>query len=65
MLASLVDFEPITISPGELYGLGDDYLRSIEPHNPRGNLVSMEQIKGKPLYIYWSEDTSRIGRSLQ
>jgi len=64
-LGSMLYFEPITIGPGELYVLGDNYLRGMEPGKPRTNLVRREQVQGKPLYIYWSEDLSRVGRTLQ
>lgn len=64
-LAALLDFEPITVGQGEIFLLGDNYLRGIEPGNPRLNLVRLEQVQGRPLYIYWSEDSSRIGRSLE
>lgn len=64
-VAALFEFEPITIGHGEVFLLGDNYVRGIEPGNPRLNLVRLEQVQGKPLYIYWSEDSSRIGRPLE
>lgn len=63
--AQFDDVDPVHVPPGFLFVLGDNRDRAADSRVPRelqgAGLVPMTMIVGRPLYIHWSSDRSRIG----
>jgi signal peptidase I len=58
-------FESVTIPPDSFFVMGDNRRNSYDSrHQPHG-LVTRNQVRGKPLYVYWATDKSRIGTKLE
>jgi len=51
------------VPPGHAFVLGDNRDNSLDGR--KDGFVPLELIHGKPLYIYWSKDRSRIGERIQ
>jgi signal peptidase I len=58
---ALPRFEPVTVPAESFFVVGDNSANSLDSRFPEFGLVTSDQIRGKPLYIYWSHDRSRIG----
>jgi signal peptidase I len=56
---------PPTIPPDRFFVVGDNRKNSFDSRYPDFGLVQRTQIKGKPIYIYWSRSATRIGRLLE
>ncbi len=54
---------PLTVPPQCLFVLGDN--RDASYDSRFWNFVEMSSLKGKLLYIYWSDDKSRIGMEIK
>ena len=52
-------FETVKIPDGYLFVVGDNLSNSYDSRF--FGLVALNQVKGKPLFLYWSPGTSRIG----
>jgi signal peptidase I len=52
-------FESVKIPEGFLFVVGDNLTHSYDSRF--FGLVAVNQVKGKPLFLYWSPGTSRIG----
>jgi signal peptidase I len=52
-------FEAVKIPDGYLFVVGDNLSNSYDSRF--FGLVALNQVKGKPLFLYWSPGTSRIG----
>jgi len=63
--AQAVDFCPIKVSQGSLFLIGDNLNNSFDSRFPDFGLISVDKLRGKALYLYWSRDRSRIGCKLQ
>jgi signal peptidase I len=58
-------FEPATVPAGSFFVVGDNSANSLDSRYPEYGFVGLPQVKGKPVYIYWSVDRSRIGCALR
>ncbi|HOB86259.1 MAG TPA: signal peptidase I [Bacillota bacterium] len=47
------DFGPVLVPPGTVFLLGDYRMNSLDSRDPSVGFVSLEQIKGKALYVFW------------
>jgi signal peptidase I len=60
-------FAEVTVAPGHLFFLGDNRDRSADsrfPHEEQGlEQVSLTDIRGTPLFFYWTTGRHRIGDS--
>jgi signal peptidase I len=54
-------FEPVTVPASSYFVVGDNTSNSYDSRIPGFGLVTRDQIKGRPLHIYWSTEKSRIG----
>lgn len=61
--ARRVTFGPLTIPDGEYFLLGDN--RDFSHDSRFRGTVHGAWIVGRPLYLYWSKDRSRIGRTVR
>ena len=52
-------FKAVKIPVGYLFVIGDNLTNSYDSRF--FGLVALDQVKGKPLFLYWSPGTSRIG----
>jgi signal peptidase I len=60
-----VEFGPETVPPGEFFVVGDNRGHSWDSRSPDFGPVDRTDIKGKALYVYWSNDLSHIGRHVE
>ncbi len=54
-------FDPMRVPASSFFVVGDNSPHSYDSRFPEFGLVTSDQIKGRPLYIYWSKSTARIG----
>lgn len=59
------DFGPITVPEGQLFVMGDNRDNSFDSRDPDFGFVPVESVWAKPLYIYFSLDRSRIGKTIK
>jgi len=57
------NFDPVDIPKGEVFVLGDN--RNLSFDSRFWGNVEIKEIKGKALFIYWSDDWSRIGKQIR
>jgi signal peptidase I len=57
----LPDFPSIRVPEGSFFVVGDNLANSNDSRYPEFGLVSADQLRGKPRFLYWSPGRSRIG----
>jgi signal peptidase I len=57
------NLRPLVVPAGSLFVMGDN--RDFSHDSRFFGFVDIKAVKGKVLFIYWAEDKSRIGRSVQ
>jgi len=61
-VATRDDFGPELVPPNHCFVLGDNRDNSMDSRH--WGSIPLRNMKGKPLYIYWAKDKSRIGKKL-
>jgi signal peptidase I len=61
----LLNFPSTTVPKGFFFVVGDNLANSRDSRFPGFGLVSVDQLRGKPLFLYWSPGQSRIGCRIQ
>lgn len=59
------EVESIEVPPGKLFVMGDNRDNSFDSRDPEFGLVDVKDIVGKPIFILWAKDKSRIGKSVK
>ena len=54
-------FRSVKVSEGSFFLVGDNLGNSFDSRLPEFGFATLDQVKGKPLYLYWSPGKSRIG----
>lgn len=58
-------FDPVVVPELSFFVVGDNSSNSNDSRIPGFGLATPNQIKGRPLHIYWSNEKSRIGCSVR
>jgi signal peptidase I len=61
----IMEFGPETIPPGKFFALGDNRAHSWDSRSPDFGPVDRTNIRGRVLYVYWSDDLSRIAKRIE
>ena len=61
ILTNHIDFDPLTVPSGSVFVLGDNLDNSFDSRMKEMGLVRLDQIRGRPVFLYWSPVFSRIG----
>ncbi|MBI1750391.1 MAG: signal peptidase I [Acidobacteria bacterium] len=58
-------FGPIRVPEGKLFLVGDNRYHSFDSRYAGFGLIDLSNVKGRPLYLYYAKDASRIGRRVE
>lgn len=61
MTGDYSDFKSTKVADGELFVIGDNLVNSYDSRIAEFGRVSLDQVRGRPIYLYWSRGKSRIG----
>lgn len=64
-IESEIDFSMKVVSRGEFFVVGDNLPNSFDSRLPEFGPVKPDQIRGRPLFLYWSPGHSRIGCAIR
>jgi signal peptidase I len=56
-----VFFEPVKVPASSFFVIGDNLSNSYDSRIAGFGFVSWNQVRGRPIFLYWSPDSSRIG----
>lgn len=65
MNLALKRFGPIRVLPGKLFLMGDNRDLSWDSRDPAFGQINVQDLLGKPLYVYFSKMPSRWGRRIE
>jgi signal peptidase I len=58
-------FQSTTVPEGSFFVVGDNLANSFDSRLPDFGAVTADMVRGRPLFLYWSPGTSRVGCKLQ
>jgi signal peptidase I len=58
-------FKETVVMPGHVFVIGDNLYNSFDSRIPQFEPVTFDKVRGRPVMIYWSPDSSRIGCAIQ
>ena len=61
----IMEFGPVTVPSGEFFVLGDNRGHSWDSRSPDFGPVDRTDIRGRVLYVYWSDNLSRMGKRVE
>ena len=56
-----VPFDPVKVPASSFFVVGDNLPNSYDSRIQGFGFVTLDQVRGRPLFIYWSPNSSRIG----
>lgn len=59
------DFCSVKVPEGSFFVIGDNLDHSLDSRFPEFGLVTRNQLRGKPLFLYWSHGESRVGCAIR
>ena len=57
------EVQSVKVPPGKLFVMGDNRDNSFDSRDPEFGFVNVKDVVGKPIFILWSKDKTRIGKS--
>jgi signal peptidase I len=63
--SSAVSFATRKVPTGQVFAIGDNLNNSLDSRIEQFEPVSLEKVVGKPVLIYWSPESARIGCSIR